>query len=176
MAKVIEGSDIMSIIFKRRSIRKYTDKVMPEEIIEKLLRAGMAAPSAGNKQPWHFIVINDRNVLDEIPKFHPSSQMLKEVNHAIVVCGDLALEKANGYWIQDCSAATQNMLLMATELGLGSVWLGVHPIEERVNGVRKLLGIPDGIMPLSVVAIGYPNEVKSPVDRFDTTRIHHNRW
>jgi nitroreductase len=166
----------MSVIFKRRSIRKYKDKVLPEEVIEKLLRAGMAAPSAGNAQPWHFIVIDDKNLLDEIPNFHPSSKMLKEVSHAIVVCGDLSLEKARGYWIQDCSAATQNILLMATELGLGSVWLGVHPIEERVNGVRKLLQIPEGIIPLSIIAVGYADESKEPVDRYNVERIHNNKW
>jgi nitroreductase len=166
----------MSVIFKRRSIRKYTDKVVPKELIEKILRAGMAAPSAGNRQPWHFIVISDKNIINEIPEFHPSAMMLKEVNHAIVVCGDLALERAKGYWIQDCSAATQNMLLMATELGLGSVWLGVHPIEERVKGIKELLEIPEGIMPLCVIAIGYPNETKSPIDRYNTTRIHNNKW
>lgn len=166
----------MSTIFKRRSIRNYTNRVVPEKLIEKILRAGMAAPSAGNQQPWHFIVIDERKILDSIPDFHPSSKMLKEVNHAIVVCGELAREKAEGYWIQDCSAATQNMLLMATELELGSVWLGVHPIKERVEGVKNLLKIPDGVMPLCIIAIGYPDESKEPVDRFDSSRIHNNSW
>ena len=111
----------MNAIFNRRSIRKYINKDISEDIINKIIKAGMAAPSAGNEQPWHFILINDKNILNEIPKFHPYSQMLKEVSCAIVVCGDLSLEKYEGFWVQDCSAATQNMLLMAQELGLGSV-------------------------------------------------------
>ncbi len=166
----------MSAIFERRSIRKYTDKEVSEELIEKILRAGMAAPSAGNQQPWHFIVIDDRDVLIEIPKFHPNSRMLMEASRAIVVCGDLKLQKYEGYWIQDCSAAMENMLLMVQELGLGAVWLGVYPVEERVKGVVKLLNLPENIMPLSIISIGYPDEKRDPVDRYNPSRIHRNRW
>ena len=108
----------MQSIFNRRSIRKYTNEVVPEDLIEQILRAGMSAPSAGNEQPWHFIVISDRNVMGEIQKVHPYSHMLKEASHAIVVCGDMSLQKYDGYWVQDCSAAMQNMLLMSQELGL----------------------------------------------------------
>ena len=115
----------MQSIFNRRSIRKYTGEAVPEEMIEQILRAGMAAPSAHNKQPWHFIVIDNKDTLLEIPKFHPYSNMLKEASHAIVVCGDSTIEESEGYWVQDCSAATENMLLMAQELGLGACWLGV---------------------------------------------------
>jgi len=166
----------MSIIFKRRSIRKYKNEIVPDEMIEKLLRAGFAAPSARNAQPWHFIVINDRNILDEIPKFHPYSKMLTEASHAIVVCGDLSSEKVRDYWVQDCAAATQNILLMATELGLGSVWLGLYPNEERVNALKKLLQMPDEIVPLSIIAIGYPDETKEPIDRFEAKKVHYNKW
>ena len=166
----------MESIFKRRSIRKYTDKVVPDELIEKIIRAGMAAPSAGNEQPWHFVVINDRSVLDAIPKFHPYSEMLKHAHHAIVVCADLSLQKYEGYWVQDCSAATQNMLLMAQELGLGSVWLGVYPLEDRIKGLKDLLGLPQSVIPLCILPIGYPAETKGPANRFDPSRIHTNRW
>lgn len=166
----------MNTIFKRRSIRKYTDKVISDELIEKVLRAGMAAPSAGNQQPWHFIVIDDREILNDIPKFHPYSAMLKEASHAIVVCGDVNLQRYKGYWVQDCSAATENMLLMATELGLGSVWLGVYPLEERIKGLKELLGLPESVIPLCIIALGYPAETKEPNDRFDATRVHSNRW
>jgi len=166
----------MSIIFRRRSIRKYKNEIIPDEIIEKLLRAGFAAPSARNAQPWHFIVINDRNILDEIPKFHPYSKMLSEASHAIVVCGDLSSEKVRDFWVQDCSAATQNILLMATELGLGSVWLGLYPDEARVNALKKLLQIPDEVTPLSIIAIGYPDESKEPIDRFNVEKVHYNKW
>ena len=166
----------MNAIFKRRSIRKYTSKPVTEEQIEKILRAGMAAPSAGNQQPWHFIVIDDKKLLSEIPKFHPYSSMLNEASCAIVVCGDITLQKYEGYWVQDCSAATQNMLLMATELGLGSVWLGVYPREERVVAVKKLLGIPESVIPLCIISIGYPAEKKGLNDRYNESRIHRNKW
>jgi len=166
----------MNAIFNRRSIRKYTDKKVPDELIEQVLRAAMAAPSAGNEQPWHFIVIDDKDVLNEIPKFHPYSQMLREASCAIVVCGDLNLEIYKGYWVQDCSAAMQNMLVMAQDLGLGAVWLGVYPVEERVKALKELLDLPESVIPLSIMSIGYPAETKEPADRFNPSRIHKNRW
>ncbi len=166
----------MNAIFTRRSIRKYTGEEVAWEKIEQILRAGMAAPSAGNEQPWHFVVLDDRNVLDEIPKFHPYSQMLKEARCAIVVCADLSLQRYEGYWVQDCSAAAQNMLLMAEELGLGSVWLGVYPVEDRVKALKKLLGLPENVVPLCILPIGYPAERKEPANRFQPSRIHKNRW
>jgi len=166
----------MNSIFHRRSIRKYTGEVVSEELIEEILKAGMAAPSAGNEQPWHFIVIRDKSIMEDITKFHPYSQMLKEASHAIVVCGDLSLQKYEGYWIQDCSAAMQNMLLMADSLGLGAVWLGVYPMEERVDKLKELLNIPQNVIPLGIMSLGYPAETKEPSDRFNPQRIHRDRW
>lgn len=166
----------MNSIFHRRSIRKYTGEVVSEELIEEILKAGMAAPSAGNEQPWHFIVIRDKSIMEDITKFHPYSQMLKEASHAIVVCGDLSLQKYEGYWIQDCSAAMQNMLLMADSLGLGAVWLGVYPREERVDKLKELLNIPQNVIPLGIMSLGYPAETKEPSDRFNPERIHRDRW
>ena len=166
----------MNSIFHRRSIRKYTREVVSENLIEEILKAGMAAPSAGNEQPWHFIVIRDKSIMEDITKFHPYSQMLKEASHAIVVCGDLSLQKYEGYWIQDCSAAMQNMLLMADSLGLGAVWLGVYPMEERVDKLKELLNIPQNVIPLGIMSLGYPAETKEPSDRFNPQRIHRDRW
>lgn len=167
----------MKEIFERRSIRRYTDKQVPWEMIEQLLRAGMAAPSAGNQQPWQFIVISDKEIMLEIPKVHPYAEMLKESGaNAIVVCGDLGMEKHKGYWVQDCSAATENILLAAQALGLGAVWLGVHPVEDRIEGLRRILAIPDQVIPLCVIAFGFPAEKKAPVDRYDEARIHVNGW
>lgn len=166
----------MNAIFKRRSIRKYTDKLVPEEHIEQMIKAAMAAPSAGNQQPWHFVVIDDRQTLNEIPKFHPYSRMLKEASHAIVVCGNVSNLRFEGYWVQDCSAATQNLLLMATELGIGTVWLGVYPDEDRVKAVKELLELPENIIPLCIVSLGYPGETKGPANRFDAAKIHRNKW
>jgi nitroreductase len=163
-------------IFTRRSIRKYTDQAVPEELVIELLKAAMAAPSAGNEQAWQFIVIRDRAILDAIPKFHPYAAMLKYASVAIVVCGDLSREKFKGFWVQDCSAATQNLLLAATARGLGAVWTALHPMEDRVAGMRKLLGLPEQIIPLSLVPIGYPAEHPGPTDRFDQARVHRDRW
>ena len=167
--------DAMEAILSRRSIRRYTDKPVPEELIKQLLVAAMSAPSANNQQPWQFVIIDDRRILDEIPRFHPYSHMLREASWAIAVCGDndLAL---SGYWVQDCSAATQNILLAAHALGLGAVWLGVHPNEKREKEVQKLLGLPEHVKPLCLISIGYPAEKKSPSNRYNESRVHHNRW
>lgn len=166
--------DAMQAIFGRRSIRKYTSQNVSEEMIEELLKAGMAAPSANNEQPWHFVIIRDRNILDEIPKFHPYSKMLHEAPVAILVCGDE--KRCERYWVQDCSAATENILIAIAAKGLGGVWLGIYPREERIMDMRELLGLPKEVTPLSLIALGYPAERKGPADRFDPARVHHDRW
>jgi nitroreductase len=168
--------EAMDAILSRRSIRKYTGQPVPDEAVEELLRAAMSAPSAGNQQPWQFVVIKDRGILDQIPKYHPYSQMLKEASVAILVCGDLKSEKHKGYWIQDCSAATENFLIALEAKGLGGVWLGVYPREDRVAGIRKLLGIPEHIVPLSLIPVGFKDEEKPPANRYDPSRVHHDRW
>ncbi|MDH5795852.1 MAG: nitroreductase family protein [Candidatus Bathyarchaeota archaeon] len=168
--------DAVEAILSRRSIRKYTSKPVPDELIEELLRAAMSAPSAGNEQPWHFVVIRDRRILNEIPKFHDYSQMLNEASVAVLVCADLKEQRHEGFWIQDCSAATQNILVAAHARGLGAVWLGVYPVQKRIDGLRKLLGIPDHVMPLSLISIGYPAEQKPTADRYDASRIHNDHW
>jgi len=168
--------DTLTAIHTRRSIRRYTDRAVPEETITRLLQAAMAAPSAGNEQPWQFFVITDRAILDAIPKFHPYSAMLKHASVAILVCGDLTREKHRGYWVQDCSAAAQNLLLAATAMGLGAVWTGVHPQEDRVDGMRKLLRLPEQVIPLALIPLGYPAEHPGSADRFDPGRIHRNGW
>ncbi len=168
--------DAMDAIFSRRSIRKYTKEAVPEDIINQLLEAAMSAPSAGNEKLWHFIVVNDRQILDEIPKYHPYADALRQAPLAIVVCGDLNLEILEGFWLQDCSAATENMLIAAQAKGLGAVWLAIYPRQERVVVIQKLLGLPSHIIPLCVVAIGYPAEKKSSENRFDPSRIHQNVW
>jgi len=163
-------------IFERRSIRKYSKLPISDSDIENLLRAAMAAPSAGNQQPWEFILIKDKNILADITKIHPYSQMLKEAQLAIVVCADLDKEKLSGYWVQDCSAATENILIESQHLGLGSVWLGVYPREDRVKGIKELLNLPVRVLPLSIVSLGYPAEKKEPSNRYDNLRIHINKW
>ena len=166
----------MEAIFSRRSIRRYKREPVPDEILKDLLRAAMAAPSAGNEQPWHFIVIRDRAILDQIPSLHPYSQMVRQAPMAILVCGDLKLAVHGEMWVQDCSAATENLLIAVQAKGLGAVWLGVYPREERIQGLRRLLGIPNEIVPFALLPVGYPAEKKLPSNRFKKARIHYDRW
>jgi Nitroreductase len=126
-------------------------------MIETIIKAAMAAPSAGNQQPWHFIVITDRAKLDAIPSFHPYSKMVMQAPAAILACGDPDGKKWPAFWDQDLSAATQNMLLTARDLGLGTVWVGVYPEKDRMEGFRKLLGIPENIHPFALIPIGWPD-------------------
>lgn len=175
MKKVI-GLDAIDAILTRRSIRKYRIEPLPDLVIYELLRTAMAAPSAGNEQPWHFVVIGDRDLLDSITQIHPHSQMLREAPVAVLVCGDPGLEKHKGFWVQDCSAATENILIAARAKELGAVWLGVYPRDDRVKGLRRLLDIPGGIMPFALIALGYPAEEMHRVDRYSVDRIHLDRW
>ena len=168
--------DTIEAIITRRSVRKYTDNRVPEDLVKQLLRAAMAAPSAANEQPWHFVVITDRSIMAQVPSFHPHSHMLKEAALAILVCNDSSLELMKGRGVLDCSAATQNMLLAAHALGLGAVWLGIFPVEERMNGMRKLLNMPSRVMPVALVSIGYPDERLREEDRFKPERVHYQRW
>lgn len=166
----------MQEIINRRSIRSYRSDAVTEEQIEHILRAAMAAPSAGNQQPWEFIVVTERDLLTNITKVHPYAKMLLEAPAAIIVCGNTSREKHHGFWVQDCAAAVENILLEATHLGLGSVWLGVHPRQDRADGLKKLFNMPESIIPLAVIALGYAKEQPTPVDRYNRSYIHRNGW
>ncbi|QGU00239.1 Nitroreductase [Candidatus Syntrophocurvum alkaliphilum] len=167
----------MDFILTRRSIRKYTDQPVSDEKINYLLKAAMSAPSAGNGQPWHFIVIKDKEKLNKIIDYHQNAKMLTEASVAILVCADLSTNKYEvDYWVQDCAAATQNILLAAHKEGLGGVWLGVYPRKERVKALQKLFNMPEHAVPISLVSLGYPAEEKGPSDRYDTNRVHINTW
>lgn len=166
----------MEEIFERRSIRKYQDKKVEAKKIGKLLEAAVAAPSAGNEQPWHFVVIKDRERLDYLAEIHPYAKMLKEAPLAIAVCADLNKQKHQGFWVQDCSAATQNILLEAVSLDLGAVWIGCHPAEEREKAVSEYLEVPAGFKTLSLIAVGYPAEEKGKVDRLNEDIVHYENW
>jgi nitroreductase len=166
----------MKAILERRSIRKYTGEPVSDADLKDLLKAAMAAPSAGNGQSWEFIIVNDRQLLTEITKVHPYSAMLLEAPMAIIVCGNINNERYRGYWVQDCSAATENILIAAQSKGLGAVWLGVYPKEERVDAIRKIFSIPEHMIPLNVIAVGHPAEKKEPSDRYDENRIRFNKW
>ncbi len=168
--------NVLDAIFSRRSIRQYTEKPVPHDMVADIVRAAMYAPSAGNERPWHFVILSDRPLLDAIPKFHPYAAMVKQAPIAVIVCGDTSLEKHAGSWALDCAAATQTMLLATHGRGLGAVWCGIYPDEDRVNGMRALLKLPGPIVPFALIPIGFPAEEKKPVDRFDASRIHDNRW
>jgi len=163
-------------ILSRRSIRKYTKEIVPPNIIKEILEASMSAPSAGNEQPWQYIIINDRRILDEIPKIHPYSAMLNEASVAILVCCDMKLLKYNDFWVQDLSAATENILIAVQDKGLGAVWLGVYPIEERLKGFQKMFDMPEDIIPFSLIPIGFPAEQKPKENRYNVSRVHYNKW
>lgn len=168
--------DAMEAVLTRRSVRKYLNKTISDELIHELILAGISAPSAVNKQPWKFIIIDDHKLIDKIPDFHPNAKMLPNSEKLLLVCGDLDLETNIGYLIQDCSAATENILIAARAKGLGSCWLGVYPRVERISGLRKLFKIPENIIPFSLISLGYPAVEQSKVNRYKNSIIHRNKW
>lgn len=168
--------ETLEAIFTRRSVRQFKNDPISEDDVYDLLRAGMQAPSARNEQPWHFIVIDEPALLHAIPEFHPHAEMLLVAPMAILVCSDRKLETKRASWLQDCSAATQNILLAAHAKGLGAVWLGIFPDSERVFGMQSLLEMPKDIRPVALVAVGHPAAVPEPVDRFNPERVHRNKW
>jgi nitroreductase len=167
----------MNAIFERRSIRKFLDTDIKDTDITTLLKAAMRAPSAGNEQPWEFIVIKNPETMIKITEFHPYASMLHHCKCAIIVCGNVERQKFDyNFWVQDCSAATQNILVEATHLGLGSVWLGVHPIVERVTGIQTIFHLPKEIIPLNVIALGYPEIMPKEIDTYNESFIHYEKW
>jgi nitroreductase len=167
---------VIDAILKRRSIRRYSGAPVNKSDINLLLRSAMYAPSARNQQPWHFIVIDDRSLMTEIMSIHPYAGMLGDAELAILVCGDEDLELSSGYWPVDCAAATQNLLLAAHSLGLGAVWLGVYPRDERQKGIRQLFKLPPRVHPFSLISIGHPAEQKPIPDRYKEDRVRYNSW
>ena len=168
---------VMNTILARTSVRSYTDKMVEPEKIGHLLRAGMAAPSAVNKQPWHFIVVTDRQTLDALGDANPNAGFIKQAPLAIVVCGDMTKALSGGgrdFWIQDCSAATENILIAATGLGLGATWTGTYPAQERCQAVAQVLGLPETLIPLNTIVIGYPDAEVQPKNKWNEQNISYN--
>lgn len=178
-AGVADGQNAaLECIMTRTSVRQYQDRPVSRDTVEILLKAAMAAPTAVNKQPWAFVVVDDRAVLDSLTAYLPYARMLTHAPLAIVTCGDMtkAIEgDAREMWVQDVSAATENLLLAAHAVGLGAVWTGVYPIQERMDGVKKALALPDNLVPLSVVPVGYPEGVAAPKDKWDASKVLFNR-
>ena len=177
-----EKTDVQAAInniMTRTSIRQYTDEPVAQADIETMLRAGMAAPTAVNKQPWHFVVINSKAKLAELAGDGPRGGMLKKAALAIVVCGNMekALPgKGQGFWVQDCSAATENILLAAHALGLGAVWTGLYPDEERAGAVAQVLKLPETFIPLCTIVIGHPAEQPQPKDKWNPENVSYNEY
>ena len=167
---------VLDFIQRRRSIRAYKDAPVSDEQVDTLLRAAMAAPSAGNQQAWAFVVIRDRAGLDKVHEFHPHAGPLRTAALGILVCGDVSREKHEDMWIQDCGAAVENLLLAAANMGLGTCWLGIHPRPEREAGCRALCGLPGHVIPFAMIAVGVPDEHKDPADYYDPQRVHHETW
>lgn len=167
----------MDAIFNRSSVRRFLDKAVDDVQVVQLLKAAMCAPSAGNEQPWHFVVVKNRETLDAVTQFHPYTQMLKEAPLAIVACADIRDVKYGGdFWIQDMSAAVQNILLEAVTLGLGTCWCGLYPKTALVDPMKKLIALPEGIEPVAIIAVGYALEAKEAPERFKADRIHYETF
>ncbi|MDO4487028.1 MAG: nitroreductase family protein [Bacillota bacterium] len=168
----------MEAIFKRRSIRKYTDDKLSDGQIKDIIRAGMAAPSCKASCEWVFIVLRDQDDFEKIMENHGYAQALKTASAAVLVCADLEkeLEPGEGWWIQDCSAAVENMLIEATDMGIGSLWLGIHPRENRIRFMKELCALPENIEPLALVALGMPQREKAPVDRYLDEQVFDGRY
>lgn len=167
---------MINTIYNRRSVRKYLDKPVKEDDLNEILKAGMYAPSAVNKQPWHFIVIKDKKILNDIKNIHPYSTSLQTAPIAIIVCGDTELEFAKDFYLSDCAAVTQNILLAAKELGLDTCWMGIFPWEKLTEDFEKYFKLPANVKPYSVIALGYGAEEKARPERFDKSKIHIDKW
>lgn len=166
----------MEAIFNRRSIRKYEKKSVEKEKIEKLLKAAMQAPSAGNQQPWEFLVVENKETLKKISLMGPYSKMTADAPLAIVLLTNKKNMKYPQNWEQDMGAATENLLLQVVELGLGAVWLGVAPEQDRIDYIKSIFNLPENIEAFAVVPIGYPAEEKEFVDRFDKNKVHYESY
>jgi nitroreductase len=164
----------LSALFSRRSVRQYSNEPVSEADAKALLEAGMAAPSASNRKPWHFVAVTERAKLVQLAAIHPYGKMLASAGLCIGVCGDRAVSP--DFWVQDCSAATENILLAAAMLGLGAVWLGVHPRAERERELKQFLGIPENVGLLCLIAVGHPAERPAARTQYDETRVHRGRW
>ncbi|MEL7641550.1 MAG: nitroreductase family protein [Solidesulfovibrio sp.] len=170
------GLDALAAIKTRRSVRAYTADPVTDAQVEEILRCGMQAPSACNQQPWQFVVVRERATLAKVGGINPYAAYAKAAPVAILVAGDLSLEKCGGYWIEDTSACAQNMLLAAHALGLGAVWTGIYPLPERVEAFRALLAMPENVTPMALLVIGHPAEQPAPQDRYRPERVHREKW
>lgn len=168
--------DVLTVIHRRKSVRKYLDKPVEREQLITLLKAGMAAPTAADRRPWEFVVVTDKALLDSLATVSPTSKMVGNAAAAIVVCGDTRRALNSNVWTQDCSAATQNILLAAEGIGLGAVWCGIYPEYFKYNHIRRIFDIPMEVIPMSLISIGWPTGEEKPKEKYDPSNIHWNEW
>lgn len=168
---------VLHNILQRKSVRAYTDRAVSHEQLDTLIRAAMAAPTGRDMRPWHFIVLEGRHQLSPLAEQLPYAKMLAEAQAAVVVCGDMSVTDKEGNpsrnWTFDCSAATENLLLQAESMGLGAVWTGVYPYDERIEAVKQALHLPDHLIPLNVIPIGYPKGDPQPKDKYDPAKVEY---
>lgn len=171
---------VMQNILSRKSVRSYTEQPVSREHLDTLVRAAMAAPTARDIRPWHFVIVDERETLDSLAAALPRAKMLAEAPAAIIVCGEPGKTTDDGHtancWHLDCSAATENLLLQAEAMGLGAVWCAAYPYDDRIDAVRTAVAMPDDIVPFSIVPIGHPKGDPQPKDKYDTEAIHYNGW
>lgn len=168
--------DIQEALLNRRSIRKYKNQKISKEDLNAILKAAMYAPSAMNLQAWQFIVIDDKQILAETIKSIPYAEMLRQSAAAIIVCGDSSVEKNESWLLQNCSAVIQNILLSAYGLGIGSCWIAIHGMDDVYRNIKTQFKLPENIVPVSLISLGYPNETVTVEERFNQDKIHHNKW
>ena len=168
--------DTFEAIMNRRSIRKFKDKPIPEGVIERALRAAMAAPTAGTQLCWHFVVVVDPDVLKDIAARHKNAHMCDTAQAGVLFVGDPTSERFGPFWQQDMGACVQNFLLAVHAQGLAACWTGIYPRQERTEDFRKMFNVPEGLIPMAFVPVGYADEDKGPVDRFDEGKVHIESW
>jgi len=170
--------DALSVIHSRKSVRHFTGQPVSQDDLMTLVKAGMAAPTAVNMQPWSFVIVTERTVLDTLAQSLPYAKMLDKAGAAIVVCAlpEKAFQKSTEFALIDSACASENILLAAEAIGLGAVWTSVYPDNDRIEAVRKVLGIPSNVIPLNVIPIGYPTGEDVPKDKFKPENVHLEKW
>lgn len=168
--------DGIETILTRRSIRKYDGQIVDEAVLDEVIACGMASPSGFEGRPWHFVKITDASLMNQLADAMEGCDMMRETSTGILVCGDTSQDKLPGIWIQDCAACTQNMLLAIHAKGLASVWMAMYMVEVRESACRRILGVPENLIPFALLPIGGAAETGSADPRKDKGRVHLNHW
>ena len=179
LPKEINSKGAIKTIFERKSVREYSSRKVSKDTLDILIRAAMCAPSAGNRQPWSYVIVTSRQVLNKLASGLPYAKMLTDASAAIIVCGrpeDGYEGKESQFWILDCATSGENILIAAESIGLGACWTGVFPIKERINFVKTTLGIPDDVVPVNVMPIGYPSGIQLAKDKYKPEKVHWEKW